>query len=406
MGWTPQPRWDATNKRWRVFMKGRMISLGGQRTSYVDVLARFAKKYSDIYGGDPPKTDDPVTVDGLIIAWLTAHGFWSEMPLPQWPSGPRWRRDCLNVWGVFCGEKKVVSLEDLEASNLVDFEAWCRKERQRTNADGVVSKYRWSPKTIKHYVTAALRCWKWGRKHGFIKIDPDEVRLQRSGYEPKDISATNLGDILQKIENSKRLRRAGNVFKFCLMTGCRPGEARTLRWRHIRFDQCIAVYPRDEHKTGRATGESRTIHLSDEAVKLLTEVRLKSARPNEFVFTSRTGEPYSASGLLSIMRRLGTFPYAARHTWGQNAVDRGVSIDVVGEQMGHRDPRTTRQYARVRSARVLDELNALVSPVQTGLRVQSEPGAERKPAKKKSRSQGTKQPKQGTPSKGRGRRTA
>lgn len=368
-----------------------MVSLGGKLTSYSDVLKRFAREYAAAYGTHPPGPAAPVTVDGLVIAWLTANGYWSDAPIKTWSKPARWRRDNLNKWGSFCESIKAVALEDLKPDNIKRFAAHCHDQG-------------WSPWSVRHYVFAAARAWKWGKKQGYISIDHDEVRLPKGGYSPKDLDPEEVADAFAKIDESKRRRRAGNLFKFCLMVGCRPGEARLLKWGQVRFRQSVVVLESAEHKTGRKTGQTRSIHLTQEAIDLLKSVKPSGAAAGEHVFLSRLGKPYTRDGFASVVRRLGTFPYAARHTWGQNAVDRGVSLDVVGEQMGHNDPKTTRQYARVRSARVLNEISGLVSPVQSALLVQSERASKQKAAKKKPVSRGKKKPNQGTPAKARGRR--
>lgn len=56
---------------------------------------------------------------------------------------------------------------------------------------------------------------------------------------------------------------------FLKMTGCRPGEASKLQWRHIDFARSVAVLSAAEHKTGRKTGRARVIPLVPVVVKLL-----------------------------------------------------------------------------------------------------------------------------------------
>ena len=49
-------------------------------------------------------------------------------------------------------------------------------------------------------------------------------------------------------------------------------------------------------------------------------------------------------------------PHWLRHTCGTRALERGVPLDVVGQLLGHADPRTTARYTRAQLGRVGDEL--------------------------------------------------
>ncbi len=49
-------------------------------------------------------------------------------------------------------------------------------------------------------------------------------------------------------------------------------------------------------------------------------------------------------------------PHWLRHTCGTRALERGVPLDVVGQLLGHADPRTTAKYTRAQIRRVSEEL--------------------------------------------------
>ena len=49
-------------------------------------------------------------------------------------------------------------------------------------------------------------------------------------------------------------------------------------------------------------------------------------------------------------------PHWLRHTCGTRALERGVPLDVVGQLLGHADPRTTAKYTRAQLERVSDQL--------------------------------------------------
>ncbi|MCH8189349.1 MAG: site-specific integrase [Proteobacteria bacterium] len=144
-----------------------------------------------------------------------------------------------------------------------------------------------------------------------------------------------------------------------LATGCRPGEARTLRWSEVDLNRKVCVV---EGKTTRRTGTVRTIALTPDAIRVLKD----TPRECECVFPSGNLRPYTRDGLKAMMRRGGmNSAYALRHTFAQHMLDSGVAIEDVAEVLGHDDNlRTVLRYVKVRSARLLRVAAKLTSPVR------------------------------------------
>ncbi|MBK8270210.1 MAG: site-specific integrase [Planctomycetes bacterium] len=229
----------------------------------------------------------------------------------------------------------------------------------------------WSPWTTRHYVFAAKRAWEWGTDNGWVDVKPIRPSLPKASYKPQDISPADVGALVRNLESNDRTGRAARLVRFCLETGCRPGEARLLRWGDVKIHQSIALLQTDRHKTGERTGKPRTIYLTSGAFELLESMKPHKCAATQYVFVSRLGKPYSRDGLRHILSRRGTYPYALRHTWAQSSVDKGVPLEVVSQAMGHTSLSTTRCYAEVRSERVLRELGSVGSVVQAGLDAQA-----------------------------------
>src|SRR5262252_1291116 len=51
------------------------------------------------------------------------------------------------------------------------------------------------------------------------------------------------------------------MLQFQRLTGCRPGEARGLRWSDIQWSRGRIIIPPDRHKTGKKTHKERVIHI-------------------------------------------------------------------------------------------------------------------------------------------------
>jgi len=153
--------------------------------------------------------------------------------------------------------------------------------------------------------------------------------------------------ILEKIwENLPQ--RAKDILGWVRWTGARPGESCLLK--HEEIGERIAELERG--KTWKRTGEPRDIVMTERAMEVYRSQPTKTG----YLFLSRLGKPYTPVGLRSIIRRaaeevgydLGG-SYRLRHTFAQQLVDAGLSIDDVGAALGHEPgSRRTQIYAQVR----------------------------------------------------------
>jgi integrase len=106
------------------------------------------------------------------------------------------------------------------------------------------------------------------------------------------------------------------LVRFVAETGCRPGEACRLEWRHLDLAGRLAVFPPEEHKTGRKTKRPRPIVLSTALAAALAEVGRGQVRHPTHVFTHRCG-PRAGGGRTPAER-------AAGEPWNSNALSRRV----------------------------------------------------------------------------------
>ncbi len=313
MGWTPAPRWDGHGSRWHVRLKGKHYNLGPDLATAHEKFSKLVKRL-----GIEIDYPTPLTVPELCEAWLRNH-----------PGD--WRRNCLRRW---CELEAETYLTSLEADAL------------RRYARHLEAQY--SPQTIVHYVTHAQRVWQWGIDQGWIETAPKRPKVASVERSPRDLPARQVQQVFKKLNNP----RAEAILKFIAASGCRPKEARMLRWRDVRLD--AGVCELGKHKTSRH-GHVRTIYLTADALGILKQ----QPKTGEFVFTSRLGKPYTANGLRSILRKfrkkkmggIHITPYSLRHTFAQGGFDQGLSLDEVGELLGHADARMTRVYVQRRSQR-------------------------------------------------------
>lgn len=273
----PGLRYDKTNNRWRTRINGKTYWFD---VDYGPSVEKFAKVYREQVGA-LPAIEKPLSVAGLVLSWLGENGYCTDPKEKNWSSRERWGYDIAVKFADRYGESPIRSLK---SDCLIEYRDWLLKAQ-------------YSNQTVRHHTTFAMRILIWAQKHRFIdpSIEFERPRVGKSRYVPKDLSIADVKAFLDRLDSDKRKRHAARIARFMLETGARSIEARTLRWRHVRLDAATCHLMPDEHKTGRRTGESRTIYLNDAAVQLLESLLPKDAKPDDIVFKSRLGKPYTQS---------------------------------------------------------------------------------------------------------------
>ena len=156
------------------------------------------------------------------------------------------------------------------------------------------------------------------------------------------------------------------IFIFLFGTGCRHGEVRALHWEDVDLKKGI-INIRHNFSNGiittPKTGEERKIPMTSAIKKLL--IKQPRTLHSPFVF-NLNGKPYYESSLGKIWRPAceevgieGVRPYdGTRHSFASQLVNRGKSLEIIGEILGHSDPRTTKKYAHVNMDAMLDAMES------------------------------------------------
>jgi len=139
------------------------------------------------------------------------------------------------------------------------------------------------------------------------------------------------------------MRHSDKKFKTLLFalreTGCRPKEARTLKWESVLPDRWVLR----NHKTVGKTQRPRVVFLTAPVRKLMAVLRRDSA--SDHVFLNARGTPWTVSAMRLRLTRIkrktdlpkDVVPYLLRHAFATSALVRGVDIATVAELMGHSD---------------------------------------------------------------------
>jgi integrase len=143
------------------------------------------------------------------------------------------------------------------------------------------------------------------------------------------------------------------IFALLTATGMRRSELVFCQWKYV--DQSRILLPTSKND------EPKEIHLNAFAQQVLASI--PQGEPEDRLFPDVTPEAVSmafhrvceALGIVDI--RL----HDLRHTFGTWLRQQGVELDVIASQLGHRDLRMTKRYARIAGAQVRQAVNGLDS---------------------------------------------
>jgi integrase len=99
----------------------------------------------------------------------------------------------------------------------------------------------------------------------------------------------------------------GQLFKFCLRTGCRIGEYATLEARHIAFkptskgEMMVCTLAAHEHKSGSKTGKDRFIRSLDPEIITMVKEAMECHPTGKLFYTSRH-KPWTGGSACSALK--------------------------------------------------------------------------------------------------------
>ena len=136
--------------------------------------------------------------------------------------------------------------------------------------------------------------------------------------------------------------------------GVRSGEVRRLRLDDIDWRRNRIRWVRS--KSGRRDDAPLVARVGNAIARYLREARPQSSSRIVFLRVRAPYTPLSPGGLYSIVKShfpahgrpaKGRGPHGLRHACARHLLESGLSFKEVGDHLGHRDPDTTRIYAKV-----------------------------------------------------------
>lgn len=188
-----------------------------------------------------------------------------------------------------------------------------------------------------------------------------------------DPKAKNAAEMMER----ERLwgRKAADLVRLCLLTGCRRGEALAAEWAQFDIDGKEWVKP-------ASTTKQATEHrapLSDAALMLLRGILERAERAEDgelvsrFVFPGATPDVHlsEVKDEWQAIRTAAKLPdvrlHDLRHSFASILASAGASLPLIGALLGHSNAQTTMRYAHLFSDPLRQAANT-VGAVVTGAR--------------------------------------
>ena len=216
------------------------------------------KKAARLLASAALPSGDPQSVAELIVAYKQEH--------------PDYNADrTRHPWADHSGE---IPLDEIGRDHLEKYALHLKRRRL-------------AAATQRKYVWEAHMILKWAHRQGWIDAMPDKAKTPKPAADPQDVDVDTLHAAFEDLPE-----RARASLSFMLAVGCRPSEARLLRWVQVDYRRSVCVL--SAHKTAKATGRPRTLFLTPAAVEILKA----QSRTSEYVFVSRLGKPYGQGGII------------------------------------------------------------------------------------------------------------
>jgi integrase len=142
-------------------------------------------------------------------------------------------------------------------------------------------------------------------------------------------------------------QQAADIIRLMRLTGCRVGEARSVRWANIDLTRGLWTKP-------GSTTKQRTDHvvpLSAPARELLKEIRRRTNSPWVFPADSAPGHRVAINKNWIVICKSARITslriHDLRHGFASQLVSSGASLPLIGSLLGHSNPLTTSRYSHL-----------------------------------------------------------
>ena len=247
----------------------------------------------------------------------------------------------------FCGD---ISLEEINIRTIDKF---------------ITSTFSRTQRGAHHYFRTLKAAFNKAVEWNYISVNPfSKVRFPRL---PKAHPAFLVEDELFIILSSTGESHLRDIFKVAFYTGLRLGELINMKWSWLDFfNRFISVKCSDDFLTKNK--KERIVPMSDSVwLTLCNRFKYNSPAQNDYVFYRVPGKklyPQVISKQFKrVVRELSLSEkihfHSLRHSFASLLVQRGVSLSVVKELLGHEDLATTQIYSHLQQQNLREAINLM-----------------------------------------------
>jgi integrase len=152
-----------------------------------------------------------------------------------------------------------------------------------------------SPGTVKERLTLLAACWDWAIEEKRVESNPWRTiasKIKKGKKEPNPFKIDEIPKIVMGFRTDRYYAYYSDYVEFLLGTGCRPGEAIGLKWKHIS-DDCSSIWIGEAYYRGvekdTKNEKSGTVPMSEALKRLLLKRRPINPDPEALVFPAPEG---------------------------------------------------------------------------------------------------------------------
>lgn len=191
--------------------------------------------------------------------------------------------------------------------------------------------------------------FSFAKRRGLVENNPCDKAVVKKTDNRRErflsiAEIRKLGEALDALEAEGVNRKALDITRLWVLTGCRRQEIAELKWSEIDFERGLLLLA--DSKTGRSIRP-----LANAAINLLRGI--EKNEESDFVFPADGEEGYF-QGTKKIWPKIvkkagldGITPHTLRHTMGAIATSSGEALAMTGAILGHANLRSTMIYAHI-----------------------------------------------------------
>jgi integrase/recombinase XerD len=218
-------------------------------------------------------------------------------------------------------------------------------------------------KTINHKLSS-LRSYNnflisSGIQNDIVIVKTDMLKIQPEYTSPTHITELEVKQFMQKVLESKNMRNYA-IVTLLAYTGMRISEALSILLDDLNLQtgECIV-------RNGKGNKQRTTI-MNTKVINAIRDYlkyrdQYSSSETSGFLFISRTNGNLNRTVVNRIFQRhsVKITPHQLRHFFCTNAIEKGLSIHEVANQVGHSNINTTMLYTNPDKAKLKSKMELL-----------------------------------------------